>query len=80
MPLSSAQGELTCTRRRVGRVSLHTGHGKLKFKIEQPQQGLLRLVKRMTHVLAHIKGYHCYKCINRKGQNYDFADNFTFYI
>lgn len=74
MLLLSALDGLTLARRRLGTVRLRTRN----FKIEQPQQSLLRLVKLYDRCVWRYKG--CYKCINRKGQNYDFADSFTFYI
>jgi len=81
MPLSSVLDGLTLTRKRVGRVRLHTGHCKLKLKVEQPQQGLLRHVKLYDGCVCTHEGLSlCYKHINRKGQNHDFADNFMFYV
>lgn len=79
MPLSSVLDGLTLTRKRVGRVRLCTEHCKLKFEIEQPQQGLLRLVKLYDRHVCTYEGLSlCYKCVNRKGQNHGFADNFIF--
>lgn len=60
-------------------MRFHTRCGK--FEMEKPKGGLLRLLNLYDKCVCTYKRLSlCYECVNKKGQNYDFAENCTFYV